>query len=593
MKKIWVLNFEYQGVSKVGGLGEVSANQTRILSNDFDFLVFIPSHGQVERLKKSTNVQKLSISCSGHQKFPFDDRKQKEEEYLISYYQVMIKNVNVILLSGENSFTSKYLDDEIVYNPDTFDGKLCLFSIGMRFYVNHVIKENPKNVPDIVHLHDYHAVIPFLNIKQELNKNHLDVVSIITFHLLTWPHYEIDFYKACGMDETPITILLREGYKSFTLSEIFLFLKQKVLSKEQKVPSVEQVGALISDMVITVSESYLKSDIIPDLGDEIIKFKTNFVWNGCDWDYHELYQEVMQNLGKEMHEILNIPDDKTISRKDMKKYLLTYKIGHLNDSPLITSKKVLEAINEISNGNCFVKNGNIKCFLETGPLVISTGRMSRQKGFETIFEAIPDVLQVIPNAKFLLLILPTEYSIKEIKLYAEYVTKYPGNLRIFFGIAPDIFNLAHISADTYAALSRWEPFGIIALEAMASKLPVIATKIGGLQESIIDVRENIKEGTGQLIPVDNSKKFVDSLISFFILSQIEELNEEGIGIDKIKKEINIEAISNESLKKQVLMNPRFYDEIRENCYKRVKNAFHWEIVCKKLMDLYLELGKQN
>ena len=73
--------------------------------------------------------------------------------------------------------------------------------------------------------------------------------------------------------------------------------------------------------------------------------------------------------------------------------------------------------------------------------------------------------------------LPTDYSLKEIEYYASFVKKYPNNVRIIFGIATEIFYLAHMAADVYCALSKWEPFGIIALEAMALKLPITTKKV--------------------------------------------------------------------------------------------------------------------
>ena len=69
-------------------------------------------------------------------------------------------------------------------------------------------------------MHDYHVVIPFLGIKQELMKNGMDVPSMITIHLLTWPRYEIDFYYACGIDKTPIKVLLNEGFNSLSIPYI-------------------------------------------------------------------------------------------------------------------------------------------------------------------------------------------------------------------------------------------------------------------------------------------------------------------------------------------------------------------------------------
>jgi starch synthase len=238
----------------------------------------------------------------------------------------------------------------------------------------------------------------------------------------------------------------------------------------------------------------------------------------------------------------------------MKQYLLTHKIAHLDKSPLIRSEKVLNAINEISNGNHFIKNGNVKAFEDSGPLVITTGRISQQKGFETIFKAIPDVIKVVPNAKFLFLILPTDYSLVEIESYAQIVKKYPNNLRIIFGVAKDIFHLAHISADVYCALSRWEPFGIIALEAMSSKLPIIATRVGGFQETIIDVRNFSEIGTGILIEKDNPSQFTDALVSLFLLAEISKraIHKDSIYEQEILNMVN--RIPDDIIKSLVLLD---------------------------------------
>ncbi|TFG23833.1 MAG: glycosyltransferase, partial [Promethearchaeota archaeon] len=345
------------------------------------------------------------------------------------------------------------------------------------------------------------------------------------------------------------------------------------------------IGAIVSDVVTTVSKSYLLSDIIPNLGQDLIEFKSDFVWDGCDWDYQEIYQNVLNKLGKEICEKFKISDESKITREHMKEYLLTYKISHLNQSPLINSIKVLEIINEISNGNPFIRNGNILAFDDAGPLIITTGRISRQKGFETIFQAIPEVIKNIPNAKFLLLILPTEYSLKEIKEYALFVKQYPKNLRIIFGVAAEIFQIAHIAADVYCALSRWEPFGIIALEAMASKLPVIATKVGGLQETIIDIRDDSKNGTGILIEKDNPSQFSNALISLIKIAQISNLDSDEEIIQFAKD------IPDFKLRDIVLSDTKFYNKIKENCYRRVNESFRWQKVTQKLKEIYKQVIK--
>ncbi|MFW9822286.1 MAG: glycosyltransferase [Candidatus Thorarchaeota archaeon] len=588
--KVWIFTFEYAGVVKVGGLGEVPANQAKHLSEDYEITVFLPSHGQLKNLKEEYPLEKLAFSCVGQLNPMFLGLSEPQSYYSISFYKLKIGNVKLILLAGDNSFTEKYLDDMAVYNPDTLSGKICLFSIGMRSLIYHLIKDQKEKLPDVIHLHDYHAVIPFIGLKQELIKNEIYIPSLITIHLLTWPRYRIDFYYSCGIDNTPIKILLQNGYKSFSLEEIFTLCKSfRSDYYNDQPPTVENIGAVICDLVTTVSQSYLISDIIPNCGRNLIEFKSDFLWDGCDWNYGEILSEVIRNHGDEIHKVLKIPLENNLTFSDMKQYLLRHKIAHLDRSPLIRSEKVLKVISEISNGNQFIRNGNIKAFDESGPLVITTGRISHQKGFETIFDAIPAVIKVIPNAKFLFLILPTDYSLEEIKSYSTLVKKYPNNLRIIFGVAKDIYYLAHISADVYCALSRWEPFGIIVLEAMSSKLPIIATRVGGFQETVIDIRNFSEIGTGVLIDKDNPSQFANALISLFLLAEISKITKlkESIYEAKILKLVN--QIPDEILKSLVLLDPDIYNKIKENCYKRVENNFRWSIVTKKLRDLYNNL----
>jgi len=238
---VWIFTFEYAGIAKVGGLGEVPANQAKNLVDPFDITVFIPSHGQIERLKTLTKLERLSFKCKILAKSESLEGSGNERFYEISYHKSRINNVDIVLLSGDNSFTKKYLDDNNVYNPETFNEKLLIFSIGMRNYVKNLISNQKGNLPDIIHMHDYHVVIPFIGVKQELRESNLNVQSIITFHLLTWPRYNLDFYYKCGIDSTPLDILLRDGFRLMNIDEIFT-LCQKSLNKIQddKPPTVEQ-----------------------------------------------------------------------------------------------------------------------------------------------------------------------------------------------------------------------------------------------------------------------------------------------------------------------------------------------------------------
>jgi glycosyltransferase involved in cell wall biosynthesis len=51
--------------------------------------------------------------------------------------------------------------------------------------------------------------------------------------------------------------------------------------------------------------------------------------------------------------------------------------------------------------------------------------------------------------------------------------------------------------------SRYEPFGIVALEAIASRCPVVATRTGGLPEAVGDC--------GLLVPSDDPSALADAV----------------------------------------------------------------------------------
>ena len=581
-QKIWIFTFEYAGVIKVGGLGEVPANQAKHLANLYEITVFMPSHGQVEKLKKKGEIQKLPITYEGKINSPKMGVEVSSETFSISFYKFSKENVDIILLSGNDPLTKTYLDDQTVYNPDTIKGKIGFFSLGMKFLINFFLSTQPEILPNVIHLHDYHVVLSFYAIKQVFEKHDIYVPSVITIHLMTWPRLGKNFFKDWGIDDTAIRVRLIDGVKYLVLDEIF------ALTKENE-PSVEKIGSIICDMVTTVSQSYLNSDIIPNFGKELIQFKSDFVWDGCDWDYAEIYNTVLKNHGDEIREVLSLSDDIIIKKEQLKKYLLEYKLGNLSESPLISSAKVLKEINEISNGNPFVKNGRIKAFEKSGPLILTTGRISPQKGFETIFKAIPEVIKVIRDAKFLFLILPTDYSLSEIKEYSNFVKKFPENIRIIFGVASDIFYLAHIASDVYCALSRWEPFGIMALEAMASRVPVIGTRVGGLQETILDIRTNPKKGTGLLINKDNESEFTEALISLLLTAKVASLFKNNSNQKDLDVLINL--IPEESIKSLVLSDFSLYYKMQDNCQERVEENFKWKIVSKKLIKIYTMLQK--
>ena len=79
------------------------------------------------------------------------------------------------------------------------------------------------------------------------------------------------------------------------------------------------------------------------------------------------------------------------------------------------------------------------------------------------------------------------------------ITSFPG------GLSRDILPAYYAAADVCVVPSHYEPLGLVALEAMASGTPVIASDVGGLKYTVVP------QETGLLAPPKNEAVFADAI----------------------------------------------------------------------------------
>jgi glycosyltransferase involved in cell wall biosynthesis len=121
-------------------------------------------------------------------------------------------------------------------------------------------------------------------------------------------------------------------------------------------------------------------------------------------------------------------------------------------------------------------------------LILCVGRLVPQKGIEYFIRAIPNIINRYPEAKFV--IVGEGWSRDYLESEAR-ATGHRGKIH-FTGFAPDkeVIDLM-TSADVLVVPSVYEPFGIVALEGMATGVPVVASQVGGLSEVIEHNRTGI------------------------------------------------------------------------------------------------------
>jgi glycogen(starch) synthase len=171
-------------------------------------------------------------------------------------------------------------------------------------------------------------------------------------------------------------------------------------------------------------------------------------------------------------------------------------------------------------------------------IVLYVGRLVHEKGVELLVDSIPLVLKSV-DTKF---VIVGEGYMKE-RLIKRMQELGIGGKTFFTGFLDDItVRLLFRTADVFVVPSLYEPFGIVALEAMAAMTPVVTTGVGGLGEIVEHNLTGVK-----VYPSPES-------LAWGIL--------------------------------QVLTNPDLANKLRMNAYRRVLSEFSWERIAEETEKLY-------
>ncbi|MEN3322727.1 glycosyltransferase [Mariniflexile soesokkakense] len=119
--------------------------------------------------------------------------------------------------------------------------------------------------------------------------------------------------------------------------------------------------------------------------------------------------------------------------------------------------------------------------------ILSLGRMAHNKGYDLLLQSLPTVLELCPEARLVAAIggdsEQDQQGIEKLKTLA-------GELGVLDKIKwknyiadEDLANV-YRSANIFAMPSRYEPFGMVAIEAMACGTPSVVTVHGGLYDLI-------------------------------------------------------------------------------------------------------------
>jgi len=147
-------------------------------------------------------------------------------------------------------------------------------------------------------------------------------------------------------------------------------------------------------------------------------------------------------------------------------------------------------------------------------IILSTGRLARQKGFKFLIEAAAKIVRKHPNVYFFL----AGQGKLESELKKQIECSGIENNFILLGFIEDIHPLLK-NADVFVFSSLYEGMPNSILEAMAHGMPVISTNVNGVQE-LIDEGIN-----GLTVPPGDSESLFDALE--YVFSNEKELDKLG------------------------------------------------------------------
>ncbi|MBO8138806.1 MAG: glycosyltransferase family 4 protein [Desulfotomaculum sp.] len=173
-------------------------------------------------------------------------------------------------------------------------------------------------------------------------------------------------------------------------------------------------------------------------------------------------------------------------------------------------------------------------------IVFYVGRLVQEKGVQVLLEAAPKILHYHPNTKFVIAgkgphMIPLRRQARRMGIEARvYFTGY---------VDDSTRNNLYKFADVAVFPSLYEPFGIVALEAMAARTPVVVSDTGGLSEIIKHGINGLKAYVG------NPNSIADNVL-------------------------------------HMLMNPESARRMEQRAYKDVIEKYNWNKIAGKTVELY-------
>jgi 1,4-alpha-glucan branching enzyme len=213
----------------------------------------------------------------------------------------------------------------------------------------------------------------------------------------------------------------------------------------------------------------------------------------------------------------------------------------------VTRKKLFLIPNGVDPANLGIPRQLVPGEKEPCPgvkTILFIGRLVPEKGVQVLLEAFSLLLPQLPDLK--LLVGGTGPYLNYLKTRSEEIG-LTGKIE-FMGFLDEEQRNYHLKqADVAVFPSLYEPFGIVALEAMAAQIPVIVSDTGGLSEVVTHGIDGYKAPPGR-----------PDILAYYI--------------------------------REVLSNPGLARDLTRRAWKKVLTVYDWQNIAVETLDVYREAG---
>jgi starch synthase len=491
IKNIWLLTFEFGDIATLGGLGKAVTLYAKVLKDlGYNVEVFMPSHGRhlSEEHRKKLNLKPVTWFHACGNRIGIDKNVYK---YCIGAEKAEVNGITVVLFKGLDETTGRFLDNWHIYAYA--EEKACLYARAIMHWVNMV-----NEVPELIHANDWTSAIAGVIAKIIFESKGYAVPLVYSIHLLSYRAFPWHYAscKWCGVPDICHRIWIPNRHELLCTEDVW----------NLALGNVDHFAAMEADILATNSWGYLR-EILDKYGHWMSE-KSFVIHNVTDWKEDEARKYATEIFGS---------SNRVEARKSLVNWVNTVtfsKVGYLNSS----------------------------CKY----IIVAAGRLTSSKGFDILLKALKYTSQEMCTIIFGLPIGDFGYEHYIMTLAGE----VPGRAVVFLEPVPQrVLKASCYCANAFAVPSRYEPFGLVSIEAQAVGTPAIVSNVGGLPETVIDLRWNHVNGTGVVVPSEDVHTLAEVLEDISRLTQFIDTGNSsvlsqlrsswGYEVAKMSKEINI------------------------------------------------------